>query len=405
MPLQAPIVFVSSTSEDLKPYRVAARDAAVAADFRLRMMEYFVVGGDRPPLAACLAKMSEADVLCVLVAHRCGWVPPDQPAGRNKSITWLECEQAVGEGKEVLAFLLDEAVAWPAEYREEEAIAKAVREGRASPELLAEVQAKVKGLQDLKEWLNGRAITARFTTPEGLRGKLAVALHDWRRRHPEYIAGGAPEGTAVPADPRRYLDALRLRSAYIDIRGLQVGTGKAHRFPIEELYIPLSTAGVAEQEFKHSGAGRDKPSHDFRPSARSSVALQGILKPRCRVVLVGDRGRAPSCAASRMPSPKGGSGWCRTPPRGRLGIPDTPFPILVRLVDLADHITRIRANRTAGQPHGRECRLPGALPRGPGRRRELAAGRGLLPHAAGGRGLRAVRRPRRDTRPALARDV
>ncbi|MGQ0593142.1 MAG: DUF4062 domain-containing protein [Gammaproteobacteria bacterium] len=104
MPVQAPILFVSSTSEDLKPHRAAARDAAVAADVRLRMMEYFVASGDRPPLAACLAKVSEADVLCVLVAHRYGWVPPDQPAGEHKSITWLECERVVGEGKELLAF-------------------------------------------------------------------------------------------------------------------------------------------------------------------------------------------------------------------------------------------------------------------------------------------------------------
>lgn len=108
MPRQTPILFVSSTSEDLRSHREAVRDAAVTTDFRLRMMEYFVAGGDRPPLAACLAKVSEADVLCVLVAHRYGWVPPDQPAGGRKSITWLECERAVGEGKEVLAFLLDE---------------------------------------------------------------------------------------------------------------------------------------------------------------------------------------------------------------------------------------------------------------------------------------------------------
>ena len=353
MPLQTPILFVSSTSEDLRPHREAARDAAVAADFLLRMMEYFVAGGDRPPLAACLAKVSEADVLCVLVAHRYGWLPPDQPAGGYKSITWLECERAVEEGKEVLAFLLDEAVAWPAEYREEEAMARALREGRASPELLAEVQAKVKGLRDLKKWLNGRAITARFTTPEDLRGKLAVALHDWRRRHPEYASGEAPGSHApIPADPTRYLEAQRLRSAYIDIRGLQVGTGKAHRFPIEELYIPLSTAGVAEQESKPGRAGRDKPSHDLGPGARGPVALQAILKPRCRAVVVGD----PGCGEEHVPASRracprrigarGGGG--RRP--GRLGIPDTPFPILVRLADLAEHIARIRANRSPAQP-------------------------------------------------------
>ena len=132
-----------------------------------------------------------------------GCRPTSRPAG-IKSITWLECERAVGEGKEVLAFLLDEAVAWPAEYREEEAIARAVREGRASPELLAEVQAKVRGLQDLKKWLNGRAITARFTTPEDLRGKLVAALYDWRGRHPEYAAPGHRDRDS---DPRRS-DAL-----------------------------------------------------------------------------------------------------------------------------------------------------------------------------------------------------
>ncbi len=45
MPLQAPILFVSSTSEDLKPHREAAGHAAVAADIRLRLMEYFVGSG------------------------------------------------------------------------------------------------------------------------------------------------------------------------------------------------------------------------------------------------------------------------------------------------------------------------------------------------------------------------
>jgi len=351
MSLPTPIVFVSSTVEDLKPHREAARDAAVGADFRLRMLEYFVAGGDRPPLAACLAKVGEADVLCVLVAHRYGWVPPDQPAVGYKSITWLECERAVSGGKEVLAFLLDEAVAWPAEYREEEAIASAVREDRASPELLAEVQAKVKSLQDLKEWLNGRAITARFTTPEDLRGKLVAALHDWRRRHPEYAAPEPPEaGTAIAADPRRYLEALRSRTAYIDIRGLQVGTRKAHRFHIEELYIALGTAGVAEQDSKPGRKGRGK--YNVGPSAHRPVALQAILKLRCRAVVVGDPGSGKSTFLRRVAHALAESalGVVADAAQGRLGIPDTPFPILVRLVRLAEYIARIRANRSPTQP-------------------------------------------------------
>ena len=59
------------------------------------LMEYFVARGDHPPLEACLGKVAEADLLVVLVAQRYGWVPPDQAAGQQRSITWLECEQAV----------------------------------------------------------------------------------------------------------------------------------------------------------------------------------------------------------------------------------------------------------------------------------------------------------------------
>lgn len=121
-----PIVFVSSTAEDLTRQRAAARDAAIPADCLPRMMEYLAASGDKPPLEACLAKVSEADVLVVLVAHRHGWVPPDQPDGGHKSITWLECERAVAEGKEVLAFLIEDTHPWPEDEREEYPLTVAV---------------------------------------------------------------------------------------------------------------------------------------------------------------------------------------------------------------------------------------------------------------------------------------
>jgi hypothetical protein len=104
-----PTVFISSTSEDLKPYRDAARDAAISAGLLPDMMEYFPATG-KPSLPECLRKVSQADVVVAIVAHRYGWVPPDQPAGEHKSITWLECDQAERDGKPVLSFLIDPAV-------------------------------------------------------------------------------------------------------------------------------------------------------------------------------------------------------------------------------------------------------------------------------------------------------
>lgn len=40
-----PVVFISSTSDDLTKYREAARDAALAAKFHPEMMESFIVSG------------------------------------------------------------------------------------------------------------------------------------------------------------------------------------------------------------------------------------------------------------------------------------------------------------------------------------------------------------------------
>ena len=55
----------------------------------------------------------------MIVAHRYGWVPPGQPEGEGKSITWLECEEAGKAGKEIRAFLLDEEYPWPEDLKEE----------------------------------------------------------------------------------------------------------------------------------------------------------------------------------------------------------------------------------------------------------------------------------------------
>ena len=137
MPTSAPIVFISSTVEDLKAYREQVREAVLSLNLQPRMQEYSPASGDHPPNEKCMELVDKSDLVIVIIAHCYGWVPPDQPDKGNKSITWLECLQASNNGndKEVLAFLVDESHPWPIELKEEYAINEAINRGDASAEI------------------------------------------------------------------------------------------------------------------------------------------------------------------------------------------------------------------------------------------------------------------------------
>jgi len=324
------VVFISSTKEDLEAYRVAARDAAIRAGFLPRMMEYFVAEGAKPPYAECMAKVDAADVLVVIVAHRYGWKPPDQPPPGAKSITWLECEQALKNGREVLAFLVDEKAEWPPELKESYRVSKAIEEGRYTPELADEVNGNVAKLKELKGWLDGRGICPRFTNPDGLRADVEAALNDCLRRH----AGAAPAPRAATQDPTKYLAWLRQETAWIDIRGLQVGSGRAHRFPIDELYIPLTTL-----EFEAGEKGPER-------AMRQPVALEEALQRR-RLVIMGDPGSGKTTFLRRI-------AYELCSDAGKLKLPGSGFPILVRIGELEEHMDACLRQGAAGAPTTRE---------------------------------------------------
>lgn len=358
-----PIVFVSSTVEDLKPYRAAVSNAANTAGCLPRMMEYFAAAGDKPPLDACLATVSEADVLIAIVAHRFGWVPTDQQAGEHKSITWLECERAVAEGREVLAFLVEETYAWPEEDREEYALTEAVREGKATPELLLSVQRNLASLGQFKAWLSARAIRAMFTSPEDLGGKVIHALHEWTQRHPD-LASPPTTITRPPADPTAYLRALLERNRYIDIRGLQVGAGKAYRFPIEELFISLTTTGRPHEPDDAAGEKmkRDSPSwpEDRGMAAPAMLPLHAALAQH-RLVVVGDPGSGKTTFLRRVVCALAESllGDVPNAAEARLGMKDTPLPLLVPVADLVEHVAQVRR---ASSEHPASVESPAWLP-------------------------------------------
>jgi len=245
-----PKVFISSTSEDLKPHRAAARDAAIAAGVLPVQMEYFVASGQYAPLEACLEKVAEADVVMLIVAHRFGWVPEDQDGKEHKSITWLECERARADDKEVLAFVVDPQHTWDPQLKEDYRIAAAVSESTATPELLAEVQRNVERLKDFKAWIDDMGVRATFTTPDNLRAKVSESLRDWKQRHAQprtrpsakVSRDTSPQKDRRPTFPPPYREWLLRHCADIDLLGVRLKQGQAVK--LNHVYVPLMTTAI-----------------------------------------------------------------------------------------------------------------------------------------------------------------
>jgi formylglycine-generating enzyme required for sulfatase activity len=239
---RVPVVFISSTEEDLREYRIAARDAALQAGFFPSMMEYFTASGERAPLEACLNKVREADVVIAIVAHRFGWIPPDQPTDTPKSVTWLECEHAVALEMPVVPLLVDPSAQWPQERREAFRMIKAIEE--ATPELLADVQRAVARLGDFKAWLDGLALRALFRTPDDLGRQVAHALHDWRGRNPN-LGRAEPPATDHREILATYRRELVKASRFLPLRGIDIESGDptagAARMELAKVYVTLDT--------------------------------------------------------------------------------------------------------------------------------------------------------------------
>ncbi len=348
-----PRVFISSTVADLEPYRAAAREAAIAVGMLPVMCEDFAASDHRPPLQECLARVKETDVLIVLSAHRYGWIPDHQPNLKpRKSITWLECQQAIDNKPkpcEVLGFLIGHDGEWPAELKEEYRLIEAFqKEGKLTTKFQADIKESMAGLKKFHQWLNERATRKKVQTPSDLSTQIVLALMNWRTRYSDRIALNVGEGNS--ATPETYLAALLEQSSYIDIRGLAVGSGKAHRFPIEDLYIPLNSRLPVRDQDQVSAKKRrglelgSKALGGFavRQSGETAeVPLQAALAER-RLVIIGDPGAGKTTFLRRI-----AAALCLTElgtvpqaAQSRLGIGDRTFPIVLRCAVLADHIAK-----------------------------------------------------------------
>jgi len=186
MPSTKPVVFLSSTAKDLTAHREAAARAARQAGFDCRMMEEFEAQTRKGAYLACMEKVRECDVLVVLVAHRYGWVPGEQPDPElAKSITWLECEEALSIGKEVLAFVIDPHFEWPVELQEVYGAAEELDGGQLNGKVQREIAYNVK-LDEFKEWLEGLGFRRTFSDTASVNSQVREQLAKWLERHPDF---------------------------------------------------------------------------------------------------------------------------------------------------------------------------------------------------------------------------
>jgi formylglycine-generating enzyme required for sulfatase activity len=317
-----PVVFISSTSDDLKEYREQAAKAALASGFFPLMMEYFPASGHAPSLRACREKVAEAEVVVVIVAYRYGWVPDGPENPDAKSITWLECDHAWHvTGKQVLAFLVDPKYPWPAELWEDYRLTKGKDQpARKFNQIRKEVNRNEEKLGQFKQELSGY-LRGTFTDVASLRPLVSEALAEWRRRHNPTLAAVAWQ------DPETYLKALEDDTRQIRITGLATKRAEPYVFGIDEIYIPLTT--LASHEMSHKGAVQDM-------DQQRRIVLEQTLSHR-KVVIVGDPGSGKSTFLRRVAFE-----LCRTlrdtRPAGAppfLAPDDRRFPILIRVADLA----------------------------------------------------------------------
>ena len=195
---------------------------------------------------------------------------------------------------------------------------------------------------EFREELEGKGITGAYTngaigfSPE-VEEHLRKVLQCFR---PVKLAE-APEDRRQQ-DPSRYLQLLAEDTSQIDIRGL-AGGAKAHRFPIEELYIPLTKAAGEDPVSK--GRRREPVLGEGSGRVDLSTALRNP-----RLVIMGDPGAGKTTFLRRI-----ANRLCRArlglqPKAAReLGFEEAPIPVLVRLSDLHQHQRRCR-NRDDAPP-------------------------------------------------------
>lgn len=181
-------IFVSSTYEDMIPYREAVSEALTSIEHLPIGMEHFVSTPDRP-LDVCLTDVRRCQLYIVLVGMRYGSIDEDS----GKSFTELEYEEAVKNKIPVLAFVINED--------ECPVLPKFVDTGE-----------KAEKLAEFKSRLDSR-MTSRFKSAEHLKELVIRSVEAQVKRVAE--AEAKKEESLVSSNQDEYILGAKLFKRFI----------------------------------------------------------------------------------------------------------------------------------------------------------------------------------------------
>ena len=253
-------IFVSSTYEDLKDYRVSVQQTLTRMETIVRGMEYF---GSKPgsPLEECLKVVRRCKIYIGIFSMRYGSL--DEKSG--KSMTHLEYEEAQKLGLPTLIYLIDE--------EKQPVIPKLVDTGENAVKL-----------EELKNDLKKRFTVSFFTTPEHLSRMISQDLPEVLTTIGISIAKEETFGTDLdPANlmakfevrPKKYADTEIIIEGKIrdgiarvmaeDANALNLTVGDAIRravdFPTIGKAIPIIAEGKMADWLEEAEAGK---THKFK---------------------------------------------------------------------------------------------------------------------------------------------
>ncbi len=230
MPVVAPLVFVSSTSQDLDEYRAAIQRYLPCLDVLYRGMEYFFSRPERP-WDVIRKEIMASDIVVLIVANRYGSLLP----GDHMSYTEAEYRFAREQQKPALAFLIDPRQ--PVEPN-------TVESGGDTRRRLQAFRALIQ---------KDGTVASPFTTQEDLVLKVGHSLTKWLQD----TAGRWKNRLHVPLDDREseYIAALYSRDADVVARAVdrlsRPDCRAAHEHMFSRLHDPNLRPDIARAMLHH----------------------------------------------------------------------------------------------------------------------------------------------------------